>query len=52
MCYFSNVRDAIDGTPILAHVPGQQQAAYWNWKGSISQNILAGWSLNMYFFYV
>ena len=52
MYYFSNVRGAIDGTHILAHVPSQQQASYWNQKGTISQNILAGCSFDMYFFYV
>ena len=52
MSYFSNVRGTIDTTHILAHVPTQHQAAYRNRKGTISQNILAGCSFDMYLFYV
>ena len=52
MSAFSDVRGAIDGTHILAYVPKAQQAAYRNRKGAITQNVLAGCSLDMYFFYV
>ena len=52
MSYFSDIRGAIDGTHIQAHVPSHQQGPYRNRKGTISQNVLAGCSLDMYFFYV
>jgi len=52
MSAFSDVRGAIDGTHILAHVPASQKAAYRNRKGDLSQNVLAGCSLDMDFFYV
>jgi len=52
MFAFGDVRGAIDGTHILVHVPRSQQAAYRNRKGTLSQNVLAGCSLDMYFFYV
>jgi len=52
MSAFGDNRGAIDGTHVLAHVPASQRAAYRNRKGEISQNVLAGCSLDMYFFYV
>jgi len=52
MSYFQNLCGAIDGTHILTHVPTAQQAPYRNRKGTISQNIHTGCSLDMYFFYV
>jgi len=52
MSAFGDIRGAIDGTHVLAHVPASQRAAYRNRKGEISQNVLAGCSLDMYFFYV
>jgi len=52
MSYFKNVRGAIDGTHILAHISSAQQTPYRNRKGTISQNVLARCSLDMYFFYV
>lgn len=52
MSQFADVRGAIDGTHVLAHVPASEQVAYRNRKGEISQNVLAGCSLDMYFFYV
>jgi len=47
-----DIRGAIDGTHVLAHVPASQRVAYRNRKGEISQHVLAGCSLDMYFFYV
>ena len=52
MSYFSDIRGVIDGTHILEHVPSHQQGPYHNRKGTISQNVLAGCSLDMYFFNV
>jgi len=54
MSAFGHIRGAIAGTHVLAHVPASQRAAYRNRKleGEISQNVLAGCSLDMYFFYV
>ena len=52
MSYFSDISGAIDGTHILAHVPCHQYRPYCNLKGTISQNVLARCSLDMYFFYV
>ena len=52
MSAFGDIRGAIDGIHVLAHVPASQRAAYRNRKGEISQNVLAGCSLDMYFFYV
>ena len=52
MSYFSDVRGAIDGSHVLAHVASTQHAAYRNRKRVLSQNVLTGCSLDMYFFYV
>jgi len=52
MSNFQNVREAIDGTNIIAHVPSQHQAAYQNRKGVITGNMIAGHSLDRYVFYV
>jgi hypothetical protein len=52
MSYFRDVRGAIDGTHILARLPAKESRPYRNRKGTITQNILAGCSLDMYFFYV
>lgn len=52
MSAFGDVRGAIDATYILAHVPCSQQAAYRNLNVTLSQNVLAGCGLDMYFCYV
>ena len=52
MSALGDVCGAIDATYILAHVPCSQQAAYRNLNVTLSQNVLAGCSLDMYFCYV
>ena len=52
MSYFHNIRGANNGTHIPAYIPEAEQARFRNRKGGISQNVLAGCSLDMYFFYV
>lgn len=52
MSGFANIRGAIDGTHLHAYVPSKDHARFRNRKGYISQNVLAGCSLEMYFFYV
>ena len=48
----SDIHGAIDGTHLLAQVPCHQQGPHSNRKGTISQNVLTGCSLDMYFFYI
>ena len=50
MKYFADVRGAIDGTHIAAHIPVKFQTLFHNRKGTLSQNVLAGRTLDMYFF--
>lgn len=52
MSAFGDVRGAIDATYILGHVPCSQQAAYRNLNVTLSQIVLSGCSLDMYFCYV
>ena len=52
MKYFADVRGAIDGTHIAAHIPIKYQTPFRNRKGTLSQNVLAGCTLDMYFFYI
>jgi len=52
MLYFMNVRGTINSIHILTNIPNAQQTPYRNRKGTISQNVLAGSTLDMYFFYV
>ena len=49
---FHNVRGAIDRTHIPASLPPEDKAPYRDRKGAISQNILAGCTFDMLFFYV
>ena len=49
---FQSVRNVIDGTHIPASLPPGEKAPYCNRKGSISQNVLAGSTLDMLFFYI
>lgn len=49
---FKDVRGAIDGTHIAAHISAVDQAPFRNRKGYLSQNVLAGCTLDLYFFYV
>ena len=51
MKYCKNMRGAIDGTHIEAHIPAELQVPFHNRKGTLSQNGLAGCTLDMYFFY-
>lgn len=49
---FQSLRGVIDRTHIPASLPPAEKAPYGNRKGSISQNVLAGCTLDMLFFYV
>ncbi|XP_019084283.1 PREDICTED: putative nuclease HARBI1 [Camelina sativa] len=50
--YFKDCVGAIDGTHILAMIPGQDTASYRNRKGQISQNVLAACNFDLEFTYV
>jgi len=45
------MRGAIDGTHIEAQIPAELQVPFRNRKGTLSQNVLAECTLDMYFFY-
>ena len=45
MKYFADVRGAIDGTHITAHIPVKFQTPFRNRKGTLSQNVL--WRVGM-----
>ena len=49
---FENCRGAIDGTHIPVFVPDVESIPFRNRKGFLSQNVLAGCTLDLYFFYV
>lgn len=50
--YFDNCLGALDGTHIDAHVPTEDQRAFRNRKGRLSQNVLGVCSFDMEFLYV
>ena len=50
--YFKNCLGAIDGTHIPATVRTEEQAAFRNRKGVLSQNVLAACSFDLRFLYV
>jgi len=52
LCQFHNVHSAIDGTHVPAFLPPAEKGPYRNWKGIITQNVLAGCTLDLLFFYV
>lgn len=49
---FHNVQGAIDGTHIPAFLPPAEKGPFHNRKGFITQNVLAGCTLDLLFFYV
>ena len=49
---FHNIRGAIDGTHIPAFLPPAEKAPFRNPQGIITQNVLAGCTLDLLFFYV
>ena len=51
MRYVNDMRGAIDGTHIEAQIPAKLQVPFRNQKGTISQNVLAGCTLDMDFVY-
>ena len=51
MKYFKDMRGAIEGTNIEAHIPAELKVPFHNCKGTLSQNVLVGCTLDMYFFY-
>jgi hypothetical protein len=50
--FFNQCLGALDGTHVPAYVPEVLRAAYRNWKGDISQNVLAACSFDMRILYV
>ena len=52
MKYFADVRGAIDGTHIAAYIPVKFQTPFRNRKRTLSQNVLAGCTFDMHFFYI
>ncbi|XP_010495587.1 PREDICTED: uncharacterized protein LOC104772700 [Camelina sativa] len=50
--YFKDCVGAIDGTHILAMIPGQDTASYRNRKGQLSQNVLPACNFDLEFTYV
>ena len=52
MNYFADVRGAIDGTHIAAHIPVKFRTPFRIRKGTLPQDVLAGCTLDMYFFYI
>ena len=50
--YFDGCISALDGTHLPVHVPKAGHAAFHNWKGVLSQNILAICMMDMQFLYV
>ena len=50
--WFKDCIGVIDGMHIPMHVPKAVHAAYRNWKGNISQNVLTATTMNMMFAYV
>ena len=52
LCQFHNVGGAIDGTHVPAFLPPAEKRPYGNGKGIITQNVLAGCTLDLLFFYV
>ena len=50
--WFKDCISAIDGTHIPMHVPEALRRSYQNWKGDISQNVLAVTTMDMLFAYV
>jgi len=51
-CEFHNVHGAIDGTHVPAFLPPAEKGPYRNRKGIITQNVLAGCTLDLLFVYV
>jgi len=52
MSYLHDIRGAIHGTQVLANIPASQHAIYRYRKSILLQPVLAGCSLDMYFFYI
>jgi hypothetical protein len=50
--FFKDCIGALDGTHLPVHVPGDQHPKYRNWKGQLSQNVLAVCDFEMNFLYV
>ena len=50
--YFDGCIGALDGTHIPVHVSEARHAVFWNWKGEISQNVLAVCTMDMRFMFV
>ena len=50
--YFKACLGALDGTHIPVHAPKEQQTAYRNRKGQLSQNVLTACDFDLRFIYV
>jgi hypothetical protein len=50
--FFKDCIGSIDGTHLDAFVPDNAVACYQNWKGRLSQNVLAACSQDMHFTYI
>jgi hypothetical protein len=45
--YFNGCISALDGTHVPVCIPEARHTAFWNWKGEISQNVLAVYTMDM-----
>lgn len=52
MPYFKDCIGAIDGTHLPVNVPSEQQPAFRDCKGGLTQNVLASCGFNLMFQYV
>lgn len=50
--YFEDCIGIIDGLHIPAHVPAKDQSRFRNWKGILSQNVLAACTFDLQFIFV
>lgn len=50
--FFKDCRGAIDGSHIDSRMPSEEISASQNWKGGVTQSVLAACTFNMLFCYV
>lgn len=50
--YFKDCIGVIDGMHIPAHVPAKDQSRFRNWKGDLSQNVLAACTFDLQFIFI